>query len=111
MFDRYVSSQDRLPPATRALIILLVVAGVVHVLAVIGVIIWSFFYVQEVAPPPLTITFIKPGAFAAAAAAAPKLGSDGDAGKPKPRPSTPKPKQVKPQTPVTQPITQPTKIT
>ena len=51
MFDRYVQAQEK-PAGRRAKQIVVIVSVVVHVVAVFGLVIYSFIHVDEV-PPPL----------------------------------------------------------
>src|SRR5438045_2516250 len=77
MFDRYVEAQEH-PPGRRAKQLLLIASVVVHAMVLVGLIVWSFIHVEEVAPPLLTVTFFS--------GAAPPP--------PPPPPPPPKPKNV-----------------
>ena len=90
MFDRYVAAQTS-PAGRRRKQVLVVVSVAVHVVLVLGLIVYSFVHVEEVAPPLLTVTF-----FSAAAPPPPPP--------PPPPPAGKKKQDKKPKTPVTQPV-------
>ena len=91
MFDRYVQAQEK--PAGRGIKRLLVIVSiVVHALIAVGLVIYSFIHVEEMAPPLLTVTFFS--------AAAP----------PPPPPPPPPPAGKKKTTTQKKPTQQPTKV-
>ena len=100
MFDRYVADQSR-SLTGRGLLIL--GSLVLHGIALVALVIYSFVHVEEVAPPPLTVVFVS-----SAAPPPPPPPPPPPAGKKSPTPKTPKTPILQPKE--VQPLTQPKEV-
>ena len=57
MFDRYLDAEPARAKARARRTVVFFGSFVLHVLAGIGLVIYSFIHVEEVEPPPLTVSF------------------------------------------------------
>jgi protein TonB len=100
MFERYVVGQHR-PMGRRALLI--VASLILHCVAAIALVIWSFVRVERIEPPPLTVTFFSSAAPPPPAAAAPPPAGKKNSSTPKPTKPLTQPKPELQQPPRDQP--------